>query len=1138
MIQADRRMVAEFDAAIQPFMNKLNRMGDGVQKFKRESQVGFQETERRANRTGQAMAALRSSAIALGGAATIAALGRFGDAAVSVENQLRGIGAGADETRKKIYALAIETRTPVEATVGLLRSMQKSLRDQPLEQTIRQVGTLNRLLTVGGLDGAARGSVSLQFGQALQSGVLQGDELRSLREAAPYELLEAIANAAGGTVAELRDLGAAGALTRDVMVQALTDLEQTARDKFGAFKMTTAEAGENLRTGMMAVIGAMNEGAEATATVAGIQQGLARFMLENAEAGRVLGQSLRMVAEAGLLLAGSRGLLLAGNVVQDVTTKLVKLRRGASLTARAMSALRGALAIFGGPIGLAIFAAGTAFLTLSRHAKSAAEHIEAAGQHLDKSREAASAYRQAAKEIETDGRRLEQVERDIEQAIADQATAAEATARREKEAIQSRIEKNQELLELQQRIAGEEVKRAQDSVRKSRAKLGRTGSDFLIEDAFRQRSGPALDQRLIEIAEMSAEQAIEAAQRLIEAKETMLDAEFQFLKDVADLELQALKVGDQAARSIGDAVETVEDAADAADEAVRKLREQVRTTLDNEREFDALEDQVKTVRDLLSSYAFDDDQEVRRAVDLVVEALEDAEGKIGDLNESELDGLKEQVAGLLGLFDDFLAKIGLVREEMEAPGLTYGPPTRNTRASRNRSAREAARSGIRDLIGYAEGTDKGRGYNETLDYGRWTGGPVNLVNMTVNEVLRLQSQMLSNPENRALYGDGKGSSAVGRYQIVSKTLKSLKSQMGLSGNEKFSARLQDAMADRLIAGRMGQGVEGMRAEWQGLKNVGANHIRTALGAQTIITDPSTQEWGGTSAEVDARRTLTDQLEQSNARRKLEVEMIGKTASKQAYLLTKFELLNDAKRRGVDLDQVMIDSSRTYREEIEAQAEAAAARVEAEERLADAQEHAAQRAQFMENVQRSLKEGIIDSILHARSFADALANVADMLARAALEAALFGSGPFGGGSGGGLFGGIINAIFPTTTSATGNVMTQFGPTQLTSAGGGGIASGPRLSIFGEGDDPEAYVPLPDGRTIPVTLSMPEVPSSIGGAPAGGDTFIFAPNVDAKGADQAAVSRLESGLAAMHQGFEDRVHKTLRNARNRNSNDWDN
>ena len=51
------------------------------------------------------------------------------------------------------------------------------------------------------------------------------------------------------------------------------------------------------------------------------------------------------------------------------------------------------------------------------------------------------------------------------------------------------------------------------------------------------------------------------------------------------------------------------------------------------------------------------------------------------------------------------------------------------------------------------------------------------------------------------------------------------------------------------------------------------------------------------------------------------------------------------------------------------------------------------------------------------------------------------------------------------------MTSSGPVNLYSRGG--IANSPQVAIYGEGDTPEAYVPLPDGRTIPVTLNMPDI-----------------------------------------------------------------
>ena len=48
------------------------------------------------------------------------------------------------------------------------------------------------------------------------------------------------------------------------------------------------------------------------------------------------------------------------------------------------------------------------------------------------------------------------------------------------------------------------------------------------------------------------------------------------------------------------------------------------------------------------------------------------------------------------------------------------------------------------------------------------------------------------------------------------------------------------------------------------------------------------------------------------------------------------------------------------------------------------------------------------------------------------------------------------------------MTSLGSMNLKKYANGGIANSPQLAMFGEGKMNEAYVPLPDGRTIPVTM----------------------------------------------------------------------
>lgn len=51
---------------------------------------------------------------------------------------------------------------------------------------------------------------------------------------------------------------------------------------------------------------------------------------------------------------------------------------------------------------------------------------------------------------------------------------------------------------------------------------------------------------------------------------------------------------------------------------------------------------------------------------------------------------------------------------------------------------------------------------------------------------------------------------------------------------------------------------------------------------------------------------------------------------------------------------------------------------------------------------------------------------------------------------------------------GGIMTSRGSVPLRAYARGGVANSPQLALFGEGSRPEAYVPLPDGRNIPVKM----------------------------------------------------------------------
>lgn len=133
---------------------------------------------------------------------------------------------------------------------------------------------------------------------------------------------------------------------------------------------------------------------------------------------------------------------------------------------------------------------------------------------------------------------------------------------------------------------------------------------------------------------------------------------------------------------------------------------------------------------------------------------------------------------------------------------------------------------------------------------------------------------------------------------------------------------------------------------------------------------------------------------------------------------------------------------------------------------------------------------------AQAAGNALGRLADSIMNKVIDSVV--SSAFGAASKGG-----IASLFGF---ATGGVMTSNGPLPLHSYATGGIANSPQLALFGEGRGPEAFVPLPDGKRIPVAMSGP-VASNDPASSTDARTF----NIDLRGSTlsqgevQAAITR---------------------------------
>lgn len=147
----------------------------------------------------------------------------------------------------------------------------------------------------------------------------------------------------------------------------------------------------------------------------------------------------------------------------------------------------------------------------------------------------------------------------------------------------------------------------------------------------------------------------------------------------------------------------------------------------------------------------------------------------------------------------------------------------------------------------ASGYDGIFGNNDrTQEFMKLTGGR-RLTELSVAEVMALQPRFVS--LNRARGGRANEGGAVGRYQIVTKTLRGLVSEMGLSGSETFSPQLQDQMAIHLLKRRgldsfkegkisASQFQNNLSMEWAGLPNVSGLSSYQGVGSNKATISSS------------------------------------------------------------------------------------------------------------------------------------------------------------------------------------------------------------------------------------------------------------------------------------------------------------
>ncbi|PWJ73825.1 tape measure domain-containing protein [Pseudaminobacter salicylatoxidans] len=230
-----------------------------------------------------------------------------------------------------------------------------------------------------------------------------------------------------------------------------------------------------------------------------------------------------------------------------------------------------------------------------------------------------------------------------------------------------------------------------------------------------------------------------------------------------------------------------------------------------------------------------------------------------------------------------------------------------------------------------------------------------------------------------------------------------------------------------------------------------------------------------------------------------------------------ELLTAAKRAGIEvtpaLEQEISVLADTY----------AFATVEAA-KLAESQDEIRQRAEEALGAAKDVTRDLIDGLIEGKSAGDMLASTLKKIGNALIDDVLnnlFKIQNMGGG--GGFLSGLLGLFGGGGGGSGGGIPWAE---DIFRANGGPVRAG-QPYIVGE-KRPELFVPNRSGTIIPQVPQMPRLQAPASQA---GPSITFAPVIDARGADVAAVERLAQVMEKQKREFEANVISTIRNARSR-------
>lgn len=234
-IDETRRALDLANAEMQEIYNGIHRNTQEQQEFNNTVRQGTSAVDSMGDKiTGMVSAYV--------GIQSVGKLVDLSDEYTQTTARLNMINDGLQSTadlQDKIFASAQNSRAAYLQTADVVAKL--ALRAGSVwesnEETIAFAETLNKAFVVAGASQEEMNSASLQLTQALGSGVLRGEELNAVFEAAP-NIIQTIADYLGVSIGEIREMASEGQITADVVKNALLGSAEEIDAQFQSMPMT------------------------------------------------------------------------------------------------------------------------------------------------------------------------------------------------------------------------------------------------------------------------------------------------------------------------------------------------------------------------------------------------------------------------------------------------------------------------------------------------------------------------------------------------------------------------------------------------------------------------------------------------------------------------------------------------------------------------------------------------------------------------------------------------------------------------------------------------------------------------------------------------------------------------------------